>query len=311
MNKQTTNTIMMIEPVAFGFNSQTACNNYFQQKDDVSEKIIQQQALSEFNLMVDQLREKQINLIIVKDTEDSYTPDSIFPTSWISFHDNMHIAVYPLYAENRRAERRADIIYKMSEDGFAIWDIHDYSVSERKNIFLEGTASMVLDHVNKIAYAALSERTDKGLFLQFCKEFLFYPICFSANQTVDGKRLPVHSTNLMMCVGDKYSVVCLDSIDDETERKMVTDFLTKSGKEIIEISEDQMHNFAGNMLQLENIEEDLFLIMSETAYNSLTDKQIKSLSTYNGIIKVSIPTIEKYGGGSVGCMMAEVFNPKK
>ena len=311
MAKQSTNTILMIEPVAFGFNEQTADNNYFQQKDDSQENIIQQNALKEFNGMVNLLKEKGINVIAIKDTLDPHTPDSIFPNNWISFHDDGRIAVYPMYAENRRKERRADILIDLEKRGLLIQDIVDYTESEKEGNYLEGTGSMILDRVNKVAYAALSERTEKNLFLRFCKDFGFTPVYFHANQTIDNKRLPIYHTNVMMCIGDKYAVVCLDTIDDEKERKEVINSFKKTNKEIVEISEAQMYQFSGNMLQVENAEGKCFLVMSRSAYNSLSEQQIKTLTGYNEIIAVDIPTIEKYGGGSARCMMAEVFLPKK
>lgn len=311
MAKQSTNTILMIEPVAFGFNEQTADNNYFQQKDDSQENIIQQNALKEFNGMVNLLKEKGINVIAIKDTLDPHTPDSIFPNNWISFHDDGRIAVYPMYAKNRRKERRADILIDLEKRGLLIQDIVDYTESEKEGNYLEGTGSMILDRVNKVAYAALSERTEKNLFLRFCKDFGFTPVYFHANQTIDNKRLPIYHTNVMMCIGDKYAVVCLDTIDDEKERQQVIDSFKKTNKEIVEISEAQMYQFSGNMLQVENAEGKRFLVMSRSAYNSLSEQQIKTLTGYNEIIAVDIPTIEKYGGGSARCMMAEIFLPRK
>jgi hypothetical protein len=298
----------MIEPVAFGFNEQTAENNYFQQKETMPEAIIQEQALREFNRMADALRSKGIRLIIVKDTQVPHTPDSIFPNNWISFHEGGQVVLYPMYAENRRAERRLDILEYLKEEGFIFNHVTDYTAYENESRFLEGTGSMILDRENRVAYAALSERTNKELFLQFCADFQLMPVCFSANQTVNGKRLAIYHTNVMMCVGDRYAVVCLDSIDDQTEQKRVIDSLLSNRKEIIEISEQQMHRFAGNMLQVENIEGEKFLVMSESASLSLTENQLRRLAAYNEIISVSLPTIEKQGGGSARCMMAEVFD---
>jgi hypothetical protein len=306
--KQTTNTILMIEPVSFGFNDQTAVNNYFQQKDGSSDSDIQSRALAEFNLMVEMLRTKGLIIIVVQDTSEPHTPDSIFPNNWISFHQDGRVALYPMYAENRRAERRNDILQLFVDKGFEILEIADYTVFEKQNRFLEGTGSMIFDHMNKIAYAALSERTDKKLFLQFCNDFDFKPVYFLANQTADGKRRPIYHTNVMMCVGDQYSVVCPDAIDNVDERHKVMNSLVESGKEIIEISEEQMHHFAGNMLQVENKGGTRFLVMSQSAFDTLTARQMERLNTYNEIIAVAIPTIERYGGGSVRCMMAEVFN---
>jgi hypothetical protein len=307
MKKQTTNTILMIEPVAFGFNDQTAVNNYFQQQFIDTDSDIQLQALAEFNEMVELLRKKKLNVLIVKDTTEPQTPDSIFPNNWISFHGDGQAVLYPMFAPNRRKERRQDIIEYVSSRGSKINNIDDFTFWEEKNLFLEGTGSMILDRTNNIAYAAISERTSKSVFLEYCAVFDFKPVYFSANQTVYGKRLPIYHTNVMMTVADEYAVICLETIDNLKERKVVVDSLEKSGKDIISISEHQMNCFAGNMLQVENADGKLFLVLSQSAYDSLTQKQKDRLSSYNELIIVSIPTIERVGGGSVRCMMAEVF----
>jgi hypothetical protein len=212
-----------------------------------------------------------------------------------------------MYAENRRAERRSDILDLLGNTGHKISGIVDYTDYENQNLFLEGTGSMILDHQNGIAYAALSDRTNKELFLQFCKDFDYSPLYFGANQTVDSKRLPIYHTNVMMCISDRYAVVCLQAIDNTEERDAVALSFTKNGKEIVEISEAQMHCFAGNMLQVENKDGVHFLVMSKSAYDSLNKVQVERLSSFNELIPIAIPTIEKYGGGSVRCMMAEVF----
>jgi hypothetical protein len=297
----------MVEPVAFGFNDQTAVNNYFQQRDYDRNIDIQNLALDEFDKMVVGLRANGVNVLVVKDTEQPHTPDSIFPNNWISFHEGGQAVLYPMFAKNRRNERRNDIIQRIEAEGTIINNVDDFTFWEEQNLFLEGTGSMVFDRINKIAYAALSERTDKSVFLQFCKIFDFEPVYFSANQSVGGKRLPVYHTNVMMCVATEFAVICSDCIDNKKEREKVIRSQEKTGKKIIFISEDQMHSFAGNMLQVENREGKLFLVMSQSAFDSLNEQQIKQLEFYNELIVVSIPTIEKVGGGSVRCMMAEVF----
>lgn len=307
---QTANTLLMIEPVAFGFNVQTAENNYFQQQDSASTNVIQENALQEFRQMTDTLKNNGIEVIIIQDTLEPHTPDSIFPNNWVSFHTGGTAVIYPMFAENRRLERRADILKIIENKKFIIQDKIDYSSSEKDGIFLEGTGSMVLDHESKTAYAALSERTHLKLLLQFCKDMRFTPCYFSANQSVGTQRLPIYHTNVMMNIGDKYAVICLQSIDDETEKDMVVKSLQANGKEIIEITEAQMHCFAGNMLQIENKTGNKFLILSETAYQSLSERQIERLSAYSKLVPIAIPTIEKIGGGSVRCMMAEIFLQK-
>lgn len=309
--KQYTNTILMIEPVDFRFNEETAVNNYFQNKADEPAESVQEKALTEFRNMVSKLREHGVNVIVLKDTPKPHTPDSIFPNNWISFHENKMIALYPMFAQNRRAERREeDVLDLLGEKGFDTQEVMDYTSAEEDDIFLEGTGSIILDRENKIAYAAVSPRTDPGLFLEFCEDFEYTPIIFEANQTVNGERMQIYHTNVMMCVADEYTIICLSTIDDKSEKKSVTDTLTKTGKQIIDITEEQMHKFAGNMLQVGGLGNSKFLVMSQTAYDSLTKYQIAEIEKYNPIIAVDINTIETLGGGSARCMMAEVFLPK-
>lgn len=302
----------MIEPVDFRYNEETAVNNYFQSQIEESQETIQQKALAEFQGMVSKLREHGVNVIVLKDTPEPHTPDSIFPNNWISFHENKMVALYPMFAKNRRDERREeDVLELLGEKGFDVEEIMDYTSAEEDDIFLEGTGSIILDRVNRIAYAAISPRTDEGLFLEFCEDFEYTPIIFEANQTVNGERMPIYHTNVMMCVADQYAVICLDTIDNKSEKKAVVESLKATGKEIIAISEEQMHQFAGNMLQVGGMGEAKYLVMSQTAYNSLTPEQIQTIEQYNPIIAVDIHTIETLGGGSARCMMAEVFLPKE
>ncbi len=307
MSNQATNTILMIEPVAFGFNAETALNNYFQQQVKLPERAIQGLALDEFSEMVMQLRAKGIQVIVVKDTPEPHTPDSIFPNNWISFHEDGRVVLYPMFAQNRRMERRMDIIREIREKGFKLTDIIDYTVHENNHHFLEGTGSMILDRDNKIAYAALSERTNLDLFELFCADFGYQPVSFYAFQTINQQRLPIYHTNVMLCVADGFVVACLDSIDNEAEKEKLKVSFSKTGKTIIEITEKQMTNFAGNMLQVSNLDGNLFLVMSLSAHDALTKQQVRALERYNELIVVPIPTIEKLGGGSVRCMMLEVF----
>jgi len=309
--KQYTNTILMVEPVDFRFNEETAVNNYFQNETDESSETVQQKALNEFQAMVSKLREHGVNVITIKDTLKPHTPDSIFPNNWISFHENATIALYPMFAQNRRAERREDeVLDLLGKKGFDTEEVMDYTSAEEDEIYLEGTGSIILDRVNKIAYAAVSPRTDEELFLEFCEDFEYTPVIFEANQTVNGERMQIYHTNVMMCVADEYAVICLDTIDDKSEKKNVVAHLKESGKEIIAITEEQMHQFAGNMLQVGGLGNSKYLVMSQTAYNSLTKEQIETIEKFNPIISVDINTIETLGGGSARCMMAEVFLPK-
>ena len=310
-NKQYTSTILMVEPTAFYYNPETAVNNYFQTETTASQEEIQQEALQEFTGMVSSLRSKGVNVITIKDTPKPHTPDSIFPNNWISFHEEGTVVLYPMFAKNRRDERREeDVLGVLEEKNFFIHDIIDFSSAEEDEVYLEGTGSIILDREYELAYACTSKRTDEELFVEFCEELEYTPVIFHANQTVNGERKPIYHTNVMMCIADKYAVICLDSIDDKKEKKMVCDYLLESEKEIIAITEAQMHQFAGNMLQVGGLGQP-YLVMSQTAYDSLTEDQIKKIENYNPILPVKIDLIEKLGGGSARCMMAEVFLPKK
>ena len=305
---QTASTVLMVEPIAFGYNSQTAENNYFQVEQ--KEADIQEKALQEFNNFVGKLRDKGIKVITVKDTLEPHSPDSIFPNNWVSFHEDGRVALYPMFAPNRRVERRADILDTVRNEGFKISEINDLSSPENEDKFLEGTGSMIFDHDHKIAYGSVSLRLDEELFRDFCDQFGYTPVVFHSFQNVGNQRLPIYHTNVMMCVAEQFVVICLDCIDDELEREKVQEVIKSTEKEIIEISEDQMHQFAGNMLQVQNEERTQFLVMSETAYKSLTKEQIEKIESYCEIIYADLNTIEVNGGGSARCMLAEVFLPK-
>lgn len=302
-----TDTVLMIEPVAFDYNPETAVNNYFQQRNALSESETQRLALAEFRGMVHILENAGVRVISVQDKPFPHTPDSIFPNNWISFHLNNHVVFYPMFAENRRLERRMDILLEIENKLNRKFYYTDYSKYEMENIFLEGTGSIVPDRINRIAYAGISPRTDKKLFLKFCREMNFHPVYFHATQEVDGEQMPIYHTNVMMCVADKYAVVCSDSVRDKTERENLLKNMTESGKEIIEISTEQMNCFAGNMLQLQNGEGEKLLVMSCAAHESLSEEQISRLESFNKLLVVPVSTIEKNGGGSVRCMIAEVF----
>lgn len=306
---QNTDTVLMIEPIAFGYNAETAENNYFQVEQAGAD--IQEKALSEFNAFVDQLRSKGINVITIKDTLDPHTPDSIFPNNWVSFHNDGNVVLYPMFASNRRVERREDIIDTISEKGFEVKDVDDWSFSETQGKFLEGTGSMIFDHDNRLAYGSVSLRLDEQVFREFCAKYYYTPIVFHSYQTVGDERLPIYHTNVTMCVADRFVVICLDCIDKELERSKVIETIKNSGKEIIEITEEQMQQFAGNMLQVKNTEGTPYLVMSQSAYQSLKQDQIANIEKYNEIIYADLTTIETNGGGSARCMLAEVFLPKK
>lgn len=307
---QITNTILMIRPVAFRMNEQTAVNNYFQEELEITNTSINLKAQNEFDDFVEILRKRGVNVIVVDDKLETDTPDSIFPNNWVSFHESGTVVVYPMFAENRRRERREDIFDILEENGFRIDNIVDYTSAEEEGFFLEGTGSILKDRVNQKAYCALSERAHEELFIEFCEDFNSFPVIFTANQTVEGKRLPIYHTNVMMAMAETFAVICLDTIDDKKERKNVVDHLKQAKKEIITISEAQMHQFAGNMLQVIGAQEKRFMVMSSAAYHSLRKDQINAIEKHCEIIHSTLETIETCGGGSARCMMAEVFLPK-
>lgn len=307
---QITNTILMIRPVAFRKNEQTAVNNYFQEDLEIKNTEINVKAQQEFDDFVVALRSKGVSVIVVDDKKETDTPDSIFPNNWVSFHNNGTIAVYPMFAANRRRERREDIFDILEENGFLIKDIVDYTAAEEEGVFLEGTGSILKDREHQKAYCALSERADEGLFIEFCEDFDCFPVVFTANQAVDGERKPIYHTNVMMAMAETFVVICLDTIDDKKERKDVITHLKNDDKELIAITEEQMHCFAGNMLQVIGADDKRFMVMSSAAYHSLRQDQINSITKDCEIIHSPLDTIETCGGGSARCMMAEVFLPK-
>jgi hypothetical protein len=303
--KQTTQHLLMIKPVAFDFNAETAVNNAFQQKG--SNINAQQKAEAEFDGFVQKLTAAGVDVTVVQDTPVPHTPDSIFPNNWISFHWDGTLILYPMYAVNRRAERKQHVIDTVFKK-FEVSNTIDFTKEETKNIFLEGTGSMVLDREHKIAYACLSPRTDKKLFEEWCNQMAYTGCSF---YSVDDKGGEIYHTNVMMCVADKYAVICTDSIHNAGEKQHVINTLTGSGKTMIEISYHQMNRFAGNMLQVENKNGEQILVMSSQAFHALTPAQVQQLESYNRILHSDLTTIETNGGGSARCMMAEVFLPQK
>ncbi|MEM0939511.1 MAG: arginine deiminase-related protein [Bacteroidota bacterium] len=310
MYNQITDSIFMVRPVHFYRNDQTAINNYFQQEADqeMDRSEIQMRALEEFDLFVNELRLNKIHVEIFEDTALNDTPDSIFPNNWLTMHDDGVILTYPMFAENRRKERRQDIIDQLKRE-FFVHQVRSFAEWETKNKFLEGTGSLILDRPNRIVYAAISDRTSPDVLENFCETVGYTSIQFNAMQTVEGKRLPIYHTNVMMSVGENFAVVCLECIDDPVERARVDFNLRKTGKQVIDISEKQVGCFAGNILQVRNANGKAIIVMSEAAYDSYTPKQIKALEKHGFILSSPIPAIEKYGGGGVRCMMAEIFLP--
>ncbi len=302
----------MIRPVAFNYNVQTAVNNHYQNANDFNNNSnqINLRAQAEFDNFVLKLRSFGVEVIVFQDDDKFDTPDSVFPNNWISFHSNGDIALYPMFAENRRNERREDVVKYIEKNDYSIRNIIDYSSAEESNIFLEGTGSIVLDRLNRKAYCAISERSNEDLLIEFCEDFEYTPVIFNAFQTVKQARKLIYHTNVMMCIADNFVIICLDCIDDKKERNNVIEHLKEDGKEIVEISENQVNSFAGNMLQVLDRNNNYVLIMSESAYNVLTPTQKNIINKYAKIVFSSLNTIETCGGGSARCMMAEVFLPK-
>lgn len=305
--RQITDTILMVRPVAFRMNEQTAVNNYFQK--DLTADNVNERAQAEFDEFASKLKKVGVNVIVVNDKLEDDSPDSIFPNNWVSFHENGDIGLYPMFAENRRKERRLEYFARLEEEGFKIKNIVDYTEAEEHDLFLEGTGSLLLDRVNRKAYCALSPRADEDLLIEFCEDFEFTPVIFNANQSVGGKRKAIYHTNVMMCLAENFAVICLDTIDNAKERKNVLKHLKEDGKEVITITEEQMHEFAGNMLQVQG-KDNKFLVMSARAHGSLNKDQIAKIEKHCEILSSDLHVIETCGGGSARCMMAEVFLPK-
>jgi hypothetical protein len=302
----------MIRPVGFRMNEQTAVNNYYQKHlENVDAQSVQSMAADEFDEFVGKLTDEGIEVIVVEDTENPDTPDSIFPNNWISFHADGRVGLYPMFAENRRLERREEIIHLLS-DGYQYQteEIVDFTEFEDHSKFLEGTGSLVLDRENKIAYLAISPRSDEQAALLFCEAFGYTPVLFHAYQTVGDERMLIYHTNVMMCVGKNIAVVCSSCIDDEEERTTLLKSFSDSGKDIVEISEEQTQRFAGNMLELVSKDGQSLMVMSQSARDALTPEQVSQIEKQSKIVSSSLNTIEACGGGSARCMMAEVFLPK-
>lgn len=301
----TTSTLLMIRPAAFAFNPQTAVNNSFQK---ITEQLhVHEKALVEFDNFVKVLSIYGIKVTVIQDTLEPHTPDSVFPNNWISFHEDGTVVLYPMFANNRKLERNKNVLEQLKEN-FFIRTIIDLTPYEQQNVYLEGTGSMVLDRDHEIAYACLSPRTNASVLYDFCDSIGYSPVLFNA---LDHKEREIYHTNVMMCMADTYVVVCLESIQDQLQKQMLADKFKETGKTIVEINLQQMKHFAGNMLQVENIAGNQFLVMSTQAFNSLTEEQVHVLESFNPVIHSPLHTIEENGGGSARCMMAEIFLPFK
>jgi len=308
LRKQVTRSILMVRPSNFGFNEETAVNNAFQNNaaGKTSEQI-REKAIEEFDSFVSLLRSKGVDVFVYQDEPQPIKPDAVFPNNWVSFHEDGTVITYPMFAKVRRIER-TDKVFDLLEPHFWILDHIHLEQSEEDNIFLEGTGSMVLDRANKIAYACISPRTEKTLFEDWCNIYEYAPVSFTA---IDQEGKLIYHTNVMMAMGDKFVVICLESVIDDEEKSALREIFARTEKEIIEISLEQMNAFAGNMLQVQGASGQTYLVMSKTAFGSLNASQIEKIEKYTEILTADINTIETYGGGSVRCMMAEIFLPEK
>lgn len=307
---QTSSTILMVRPANFGFNPETAENNFYQQQDGRSSEEIKALAQQEFDSFVALLKDQGVKVLVIEDTEKPIKTDAVFPNNWFSTHPDGKLILYPMYSPNRRLERRKDLIEQLMALGFKVDEIIDLSFFEQDGQFLEGTGSMVMDHDSKMIYACYSERTHRVPLDYLAKILGYQVIAFEAQQEIDGKMSPIYHTNVMMHIGSDLAVVCLESIVKAADRRKVQETLTTAGKKVIPITAKQKFNFAGNMLEVGNDGGEKFTVMSQTAYDSLNVGQIQLIEKYTTIISPQIPTVEKLGGGSSRCMIAEIFLPK-
>ncbi|SHL77491.1 citrulline utilization hydrolase CtlX [Hymenobacter psychrotolerans] len=305
---QSASTVLLVRPARFAFNPETAASNSFQQHiQGLDAASVQAQAFAEFDALAVRLRSRGVQVLVVADTPTPAKPDAVFPNNWVTFHADGRVLLYPMCAPSRRAERRPDILEALAHD-FRISQVLDISGSEQHGRYLEGTGSIVFDHVHRVAYACLSARTDAGLLEEVCAQLQYRPVAFRAQ---DAQGHAIYHTNVMLCVGTRFAVVCLESIADASERALVQDSLERSGHEIVTVSLAQVARFAGNMLELQPTGSPTLLALSQSAHDALTPEQRHVLSCYADLLPLSIPTIETIGGGSVRCMLAEVFLPKK
>ncbi len=300
-------TILMVRPAAFGFNEETAANNYFQSNPGISIEELQQKALAEFDSMLQTLRNNDINVLVIEDSKEPSKPDAIFPNNWLSTSPDGKVFVFPMYAANRRAEKREDILDQLAKE-FIVKDLQDWSEYEAEGRFLEGTGSMVIDHGNKLIYAAISERTNISVLEKFAASNSYQAIVFLAT---DSKGRPVYHTNVVMALGERFCVLCEEAIDEEWELIAVRQLLESTHHTIIPITKEQMQQFAGNMLEVKNSRGENILVLSQAAFDALRKEQKEMLEAYAQLLPIAVPTIEQVEGGSVRCMMAEVFLEKK
>jgi len=303
---QAPSSVLMVRPSSFGFNPQTAVTNAFQIEQTESSLYVSRKAVDEFNLMVDTLIGHDVEVIVVDDTAEPHKPDAIFPNNWISFHEDGTVILYPMLAENRRLERAIPVIETLKSK-FRIEQVFALSSYEKKNEFLEGTGSVVFDYQNKIAYASRSARTHETVLLELCKKMDFKPVLFDA---VDEAGQPIYHTNVLMCVGNKFAVICLDAIKKDEDQEILLQSFSNTQHQVVAISYEQLRLFAGNMLEVLTKSGEPIVLISEKAFHSLLPGQLDAISKHAELIPLSIDTIEQYGGGSVRCMVAGIFLPR-
>lgn len=304
---QQPHALMMIRPVSFGPNSQTSSTNTFQQNPGRQTADATARSQAEFERMVEALSAHEITAHVFDDTASPAKPDAIFPNNWISFHEDGTVVLYPMMTENRRTERRADIIDQLKRD-FVVSRVIDLSEAEKQGTYLEGTGSVVFDHGNKTAYACRSPRTHDALVKRLCDELSYKPVIFNA---VDENNVAVYHTNVMMCIGAKFAVICLDAVKDENDQDVLLESFSASGKKVIAISFAQMRAFAGNMIEVLTHDHEPVVLLSETAFQSLLPGQVNAISQFAEMLPLQINTIESVGGGSVRCMVAGIHLPRQ
>ncbi len=308
MRQQTTSCILMIRPARFAFNEETAANNAFQQRaDGLTADAVRKRATQEFDAFVARLREAGVQVIVAPDSARPPKPDAVFPNNWVTFHQEGFVITYPMYAPSRRKERRRGVIDTVLNAGFKADKRINLEFNEKIDRFLEGTGSIIFDHRHRLAYACLSPRTDATLLQELCDHLAYEPVVFRAQ---DARGQDIYHTNVMMAMGETFVVICLDSVRDPDERQMLLAHFQQTGKEVVDITLDQMNHFAGNMLEVRNTRGETILVMSEQAYRSLTPAQVSALEKHTRLLYSSLDTIETFGGGSARCMMAEVFLPQ-
>lgn len=307
MTKQITDSILMVRPANFGYNIETAANNAFQSNDtELSPDMINLRAQVEFDHMVSGLRKRGIHVIVVDDTEEPLKSDAVFPNNWFSTHSDGSLYLFPMFSHNRRKEVRQDILDMLaSRYGYVV--NKDYLVNTSHNQFLESTGSMILDRENKIIYACYSERTSKDLLEDFGTKVGYQVVGFHAE---DSKGTPVYHTNVIMTLAEHIAIICTESIVDQSEKNDVFQSLEATGKKIVNITQQQVLSFAGNMLQVKSRSGISYFVMSTSAFKSLTKSQKQMIENHNMILHFDLSTIEKFGGGSARCMMAEIFEPE-